>query len=214
MRSAAFAAGFALPVVAGMTALFALGYLKADAVGEIAGRFLDFLSWTGPYLAVSRFFDATELEARNLLLLGAWFCSWLWLHRRSRIPSVASELYLASGIWAGWWLLVWSANTYLPGRYLVHFIVPATIHIMAGLSLGGRDTAARIVAGIGQRYRLGRTTAVLAWLILPSAIFMSSVAAGLAGLAGWSTDRLLERIADRRSADWPADIIRKFPAGK
>lgn len=194
VRATAFIAGFALPVVAGIPVLFALGVLKVNAVGDIAGRFLDFLSWTGFYLAVSRFFDATELEARNLLLLGVWFCSWLWFYRHPRTGSVAAELYLASGIWAGWWLIVWSANTYLPGRYLVHFVVPATIHIMAGLSLGGRDAVDRIVTGVNRHRQLARAIA-LSWLVLPSAIFMSSVGAGLAKLSGWSADRLLERIA-------------------
>lgn len=193
-RATAFAAGFALPVVAAVAVFFALGYLKADAVGDTAGRVLDFLSWTGTYLAVNRFFDATELEARNLLLMAAWFCSWLWFHRQSRARSIPSDLYLASGIWAGWWLIVWSANSYLPGRYLVHFVVPATIHIMAGLSLGDRDSCARIVARLEQRHGLGRTTA-LCWLVFPSAIVMSSVAAGLATVGGWNADRSLERVA-------------------
>lgn len=194
VRATAFVAGFALPVVAGMVALFALGYLTLDAVSSIAGRFLDFLSWTGFYLVVSRFFDATELEARNLLLLGVWFCSWLWFYRHPRTPSIAADLYLASGIWAGWWLIVWSANTYLPGRYLVHFVAPATIHIMAGLSLGGRDAVDRIVTGVHRHGQLARAMA-LSWLVLPSAIVMSSVVAGLAQLGGWNADRLLERIA-------------------
>lgn len=193
VRAAAFVAGFAVPVIAGVATLFVLGYLKADAVGDIAARFLGFLSWTGPHLALSRFFDATELEARNLLLLGAWFCSWRWLYRQSSQSCIVADLYLASAIWAGWWLLVWSANTYLPGRYLVHFIVPATIHIMAGLSLGGRDIVARIVARLQQCHRLERIAVVL-WLVLPSAVVIASVAAGLAALGGWNADRLLERI--------------------
>ena len=194
VRATAFVAGFALPTVAACAALSVLGYLKADAVGDIAGRFLDFLSWTSAYVVVSRFFDTTELEARNLLLLGVWFCSWLWFYRQPRTRCIAEELYLASGIWAGWWLLVWSANTYLPGRYLVHFVVPATIHIMAGLSLGGRTTVARIVANLDQYHQLTRAAA-LCWLVLPSAIVLSSVAAGLAGVAGWNADRLWERTA-------------------
>ncbi len=194
VRATAFVAGFALPIVAACAALSVLGYLKADAVGDIAGRFLDFLSLTSAYVAASRFFDSTELEARNLLLLGMWFCSWRWFARQPRTRCIVDELYLASGIWAGWWLLVWSANTYLPGRYQVHFVVPATIHIMAGLSLGGRDFVARIVANLEQCTRLGRVTA-LGWLVFPSAIVLSSVAAGLAGVAGWNADRLLERTA-------------------
>src|SRR5688572_30191677 len=194
LRAAAFVAGVALPIVAAYTAFSIVGYLNVDAVGDIAGRSLDFLSWTNAYRAVSRFFDTTELEARNLLLLGMWFCSWLWLCREPRKRSVADELYLASGIWAGWWLLVWSANTYLPGRYQVHFVVPAAIHIMAGLSLGSRDSVTRIVANLEKYQRLKRAAA-LCWLVLPTAIVLSSVAAGLAGVAGWNAERLWERTA-------------------
>ncbi len=193
-RSAVFVAAFALPVTAGLIGLFALGYLKAAQVIQIAGTFFDFLSLTGPYPTVSRFLDSTEHEARNLLLLGVWFSSWLWFYRQPRSPSVASELYLASGVWAGWWLIVWSANAYLPGRYLVHFIVPATIHIMAGLSLGERDTVGRIVSGLAQ-YRRIKRAAVLSWLVLPSAIVLSSVIAAAAGIGGLNADRLSERVA-------------------
>ena len=194
VRAGFFVAGFAFPVFAGIAVLSVLGYLKADAVGDIAGRFVDFLSWTSAYLAVSRFFDATELEARNLLLLGAWFCSWLWLYRQPRTRCTVSTLYLASGIWAGWWLLVWSANTYLPGRYQVHFIVPAAIHIMAVLSLGNRDTVARIVASLEQRRPL-RSAAASCWLILPTAVVFASVAVGLARLGDWNAESLLARLA-------------------
>lgn len=194
VRAGFFVAGFAFPVLAGIAVLSVLGYLKADAVGDIAGRFVDFLSWTSAYLAVSRVFDATELEARNLLLLGAWLCSWLWLYRQPHTRCTASTLYLASGIWAGWWLLVWSANTYLPGRYQVHFVVPAAIHIMAGLSLGSRDTVARIVASLEQRRRL-RSAAASFWLIFPTAIVFASVAVGLAWLGDWNAESLLARLA-------------------
>ena len=193
-RATALVAGFALPAGAACAALYVLGYLQADAVGDIAGRFLGFLSSTSVFLAVSRFFDIAELEARNLLLLGMWLCSWLWLYRQPHTRGIAEDLYLASGIWAGWWLLIWSANTYFPGRYQVHFVVPATIHIMAGLSLGGRDSVARIVTNFEKYYGLRRATA-LCWLVLPSAIVFSSVVAGLTGVAGWSADRLLERTA-------------------
>lgn len=193
-RLAAFVVGFALPVTLGLIGLFALGYLKAEQVSQIAVNFLGFLSLTGPYPTVSRFLDSTEHEARNLLLLGVWFSSWLWFYRQPRKPSVASHLYLASGVWAGWWLIVWSANVYLPGRYLVHFIVPATIHIMAGLSLGERDTIGRIVNGLGQRHSI-RRAAVLSWLVLPCAIVVSSVIAAAIGIGGWNVDRLSERIA-------------------
>jgi len=194
VRAAAFVAGFAIPVVAAMIALFTLEYLKLETVGDIANRLMHFLVWADAYVAVNRFFDAAELEARNLLLLGAWFCSWLWFCQQPRGNQLVRRLYLASGMWAGWWLVVWSANIYLPGRYLVHFVVPATIHVMAGLSLGDRESVTRIVAKLEQSRGVGRVAASL-WLVLPSVMFISSVGAALASHGGWNADRMVERIA-------------------
>ena len=76
----------------------------------------------------------------------------------------------------------------------MHFIVPATIHIMAGLSLGDRDTATKIAANLRRGHPLKRAVISL-WLVLPSAVVLSGLAAGVAGLGGWYADRVSERIA-------------------
>ena len=70
-RSAAFVAGFTFPVVAGLTGLYAFGFLEGHAVGEIAKRFIDFLSWAGPYAAVGRFFDVAEARGAQPAAAGS-----------------------------------------------------------------------------------------------------------------------------------------------
>ena len=193
-RVLAFAAGFALLVVAGLSVALASGDLKLENIVLASAQLYRFLGLTTPYTAVNRFFDSPELEVRNPLLVGVWFCSWIWFHRNSSAPAIVSQLYLASGAWAAWWLIAWSVNEYLPGRYLVHWIVPATIHVMAGLSLAGRDTFTRIAATLREQRGWVRPL-LLAWLVFPSAIFVSAVAVGLAEFGGWDQSRLLRRIA-------------------
>ena len=180
----AFAAGFALLVVAGISVALASGDLKLESIVFAGGQLSRFLGLTTPYIAVMRFFDSPELEVRNPLLVGVWFCSWIWFHRNSSAPAIVGQLYLASGAWAAWWLFAWSGSEYLPGRYLVHWIVPATIHVMAGLSLAGRDTFTRIAATLRERRGWVRPL-LLAWLVFPSAIFVSAVAVGVAEFGGW-----------------------------
>ncbi len=189
----AFASGFVLVVLTALGAVLILGILTPEAMAYASRHFRWFLSLTGPYAMALRFLDSSEFEACNFMLLGAWICSWLWFHRDPRVPLILCRLYLASGAWAAWWLMVWSGNGYLPGRYIVHFIVPATIHLMAGLSLAGPHTLAAIVATLG-RQRGPARYAVLAWLVLPSAILLASVAAGFAAFAGLDATRLAVRL--------------------
>jgi len=193
-RALSFIGGFGLLVVAGLSVPLATGHLKFDNIVLASGQLSRFLELATPYVAVMRFFDSSELGVRNPLLVGVWFCSWIWFHRNPRAPAIVGELYLASGVWAAWWLFVWSGSQYLPGRYLVHWIVPATIHVMAGLSLAGRDTFTRIAATLRER-RGWVQAALLAWLAFPSAIFVSAVAAGVAESFGSDFSSLSRRVA-------------------
>lgn len=188
-----FVAGFALLVVASLGATLAFDLLKFEGIAVI-GRFFVFAAQATPYIAAMRFFDSSELEARNLLLLGVWFCSWAWFHRNEDASAAVSNLYLASGAWAAWWLIAWSGSHYLPGRYIVHWIVPATIHVMAGLSLAGHEMFARIAGTLRQGRGLPHAL-LLAWLVLPTAIFLSALAASLVAYFGWDHSSLLRRIA-------------------
>jgi hypothetical protein len=194
MRALAFATGLGLPLVAGLSVALALGLFDAKGLMSASIVFVEFLSVADPRLIVWRYFESTDLEIRNLMLFGIWFCSWIWFHRRANASPVTREIYLMSGLWAGWWLVLWSINDYSPGRYVVHFVVPATIHIMAGLSLGGRDTIARIAGSLARSKGLTRA-ALLTWLVVPTAIFVATTVAGLAQYVGLDASRVSTRIA-------------------
>ncbi len=194
LRLLLFVLGLALLLAGGAGLGWALGLVNLERLADAGGRALSFLTLAAPNVIVARFFDASDLEARNLMLLGAWYCSWMWLHRGAKAHPVASVLYIASGMWAGWWLVIWSSIEYLPGRYVVHFIVPATIHIMAGLSLARHSTLARIGTTLGEGRRLMKAMS-LSWLVLPSALIGATLLLGLGEIVGWSLSRVAARIA-------------------
>ena len=194
LRVLAFLAGFALPVMAAFGLGMILGFVTVEKVMYTARSFRWFLAVADPYSIVMRFFDASELETRNWLLFGAWFSSWLWLFRDRRQAEATSRLYVASGIWAAWWLLVWSMNRYLPGRYLVHLILPVTLHIGAALSLADRGTLGRIGAALRGSGNLARG-AMQAWLVAPSAVILAAGSVATAELVGWDLSPLSVRLA-------------------
>lgn len=185
--------GLALPLLGGLAGAVALRLIEPGQLAHIGARFGTFVSLVDPRLAIWSYFESSPHEARNLVLLGAWLCSWFWFFRAPAALSVSRNLYLTSGVWAGWWLVTWSANAYSPGRYVVHFIVPATVHIVAGLSLADSSTLERITAGL-RSYRL-KGIALLAWLTLPGAVFVVSAAAPFAASLGWDLSRVSTRIA-------------------
>jgi hypothetical protein len=91
------------------------------------------------------------LEVRNPLLVGVWFLLMDLVSPQSERArdrwGTLSCFWRVGGVVA----VAWSGSQYLPGRYLVHWIVPATIHVMAGLSLHARDTFTRIAATLRER---------------------------------------------------------------
>ena len=194
VHTGVFLCGFALPLLAGLGAALALGLIDIDNVTSSGARFLSFLSLVHPGIAMWSIFEGRAYEARNLMLLAAWFCSWLWCYRGSNTPSVVRDLYLMSGLWAAWCFIVWWANEYSPGRYVVHLIVPATIHVVAGLSLADHETLSRIAAGFRRRSGVARA-ALFAWLALPTAVLLATALAGFAAFVAWDLSRLSSRIA-------------------
>ncbi|MEP6942658.1 MAG: phospholipid carrier-dependent glycosyltransferase [Betaproteobacteria bacterium] len=193
-RALTFVAVCVAVSLAGLAIALALGAFRLDQIVVESGRVLRFFGPITSYVMVARFFESHEFEIRNLLLLGIWLCTWLWLHRDRQRSPFTSDLYLATGAWTGWWLLAWSGNEYLPGRYIVHWIVPATIHIMAGLSLPARDVPQRIAAAF-QTCRGWRRAGSLLWLVFPSAVFIVAAVADAARLGGASVSRLSEKCA-------------------
>jgi hypothetical protein len=181
-RALVFVAGFMLVAAAGAAIELTMGQVKLEILEFFGSRLTVFVGLTTPYVAAMRFLDSSELEACNVLLAGVWFCSWIWLYRDRNAPAATVNLYIASAAWAAWWLLVWSTGRYLPGRYVVHWIVPATIHVMAGLSLYGRDTLDRISGALRERKGSAKWMAC-AWLALPTAILFAPLLAALAATA-------------------------------
>lgn len=192
-RCAAFLAGFALPLAAALGLAVAIGLVDLQHVNQIGSRFLGFLSLANPGVAIWAIFESRTHEGRNLMLLAAWFCSWLWLHRAPDAPALVRSLYLMSGLWAIWWLAFWIANTYSPGRYVVHFIVPATVNVMAGLTLADRGTLARIVAAFERSGELLRA-ARLVWLVLPTAILLTTILPALGPIGILDFSRVSSRV--------------------
>ena len=193
-RTLAFAAGAGIVVVVGLAAGFATHLLAVENIWSLGPRLLGFISAVQPNVAVWNFFESQGHAARNVLLLGAWCGSWIWFHRPPGPPSQAVRLYWASAVWAGWSLLVWAANFYSPGRYVVHLIVPATIHLMMGLSSGDRQTLSRIEVRLKRSSGLARI-AWLTWLVLPAAVVVASQLVGLAGLSGLEITKVSDRAA-------------------
>lgn len=192
-RALAFAGGFGIWIVGGLAFALAFGLLTPEAVLYSSSRLLTYLALTGPYITAMRFFESTDLEARNLLLLGAWFGSWAWWFRDRRAPAGLCELYLASGAWAGWWLVAWSGSNYLPGRYVIHFVVPATIHVVAGVALLRPGLPTAIAASMREGGAAKRAVA-LGWLAVPAAIMLAAMSSGVLDRLGVDTTRLAVRV--------------------
>ena len=182
-RALAFAAGVGLVVVGGLVAGVAAQLIAIDKLQHLGGRLLNFISLADPGAAIWVFFDSQSHAVRNVLLLGAWCGSWIWFHRAPGPLTRTGRLYLASAVWAGWSLVVWAANAYSPGRYVVHLIVPATIHLMVGFSLGDRQTLCRVDERFKRSGGLARI-AWLTWLVLPAAVVVASQVVALAGGLG------------------------------
>lgn len=193
-RLAAFLAGFAIPLAVGLAVAVGIGLIGIHHLDRMLPRFLSFLSLADPRAVVWAVFESPTHEARNLMLLAMWFCSWPWMHRSPDAPVVTRSLYLMSALWAGWWLAVWVGNAYSPGRYVVHFIVPATLNVMAGLTLADRGTLGRVAAAVARPGAAARA-ARLAWLVLPTAVLLATILMSLAPLLGWDASRVWARVA-------------------
>lgn len=193
-RLIAFAAGAAGPVLVVAAAGLAAGVLPVAKLLTLGDRLLGFISLVPLTTLLWDLFESEDQMARNLLLLGAWGGSWLWLHRRPSRAPLVERLYLSSAVWAGWSVLIWAVNAYAPGRYVVHVIVPAALHLMAALSLADAETPARIEARLLHATGAARA-AWLVWLVLPAAVLAASCLVGVAALAGLDATRVGPRVA-------------------
>lgn len=181
-RTVAFISGFLLVIVSGAALALASGIIELDGAMRASGRILSFVQFGDVTSIVLRMVDDPEMEIRNVMLLGMWFCSWIWIAAGRREASIVERLYIGSGIWAMCWLVFWSGNSYLPGRYVVHFIVPATINIMAGLALFRHESFSNMAAVLSAKPRGMARIALLLWLALPSAVVIAPIVIGTAHL--------------------------------
>lgn len=193
-RVASFIAGLALPLLGGLGVGVLLGVVNAGGVARVGAGLLSFVSLADVHSVAWNFVESPSHMARNLLLLGIWLCSWLWLYRAPDVSPVVRSLYLSSGIWTAWCFVVWAVNAYSPGRYVVHFTVPATIYIMVALGSADRGSLSRIASGLRRCSGLARAT-LFAWLVLPMSIVVAAVAAGLLALAGRDLSRVSAHVA-------------------
>jgi len=172
-RLGMFLAGFTAPAIAGGILAAAAGMLDAHLLLALGPHLEAFLGLAAPFQVLSRYVSNSSMATVYVLLAGAWFASWIWYFHREFRDTVLGQLYLASGIWALWWLLVWSSIAYFPDRYLVQVIVPLTLHVMAGLTLAARIGLPRTVAAMGHDespFALARTAS---WLAAPTAVTLA-----------------------------------------
>lgn len=193
-RLGMFLAGFGLPVIGGGVLITASGMMDGHALLDVGARLRPFLGLADPYQVLGRYLNNPSAATVNALLLGVWFCSRVWKFHREFRGTALGELYLTSGIWAGWWLLVWSGLAYSPDRYLVHVIVPLSLHVMAGLTLMARIGMDRIVTSIAQ----GKSSMAVvraAWLAAPSAVALAPLLIAIGPWAPIDFDRASTRVA-------------------
>ena len=194
LRCSAFLLGLLIPVIIGLALALASGIINAEAFAALWPTLRQTLAFGSLYTIVARFVASdSEYGNVNLLLLGAWVCSWILIFRKEHRGTPLGKVYELSGIWAVGWLIVWAPLGYTPARYSVHIILPLTIHLVAGLGLWRTIGLARVLASISLlRARWG--IAFFAWLVLPTAVMASTLIMALAGLAGVPNDRLVYKL--------------------
>lgn len=194
LRCSAFLLGVLIPAMTGLAVALAAGIINAEAFPELSRLLWKFLNLGSLHTMVARFVASpTEYGNVNLLLLGAWVCSWILIFRKEYRGTPLGEIYELSGIWVAGWFIVWAPLEYTPSRYSVHCILPLAIHLVAGLSLWRTIGLARVLASINVlRARWG--IAFFVWLVLPTAVIVWTLIMALAGLAGVANDRLVYKL--------------------
>ena len=194
LRFLAFLLGLLIPAVLALALALSTGIINVDAPSGVWPVLRQSLSIGSFYTIVSRFASADSgFDNANLLLLGAWVCSWILLCRKEFRGTPLGEIYELSGIWAVGWLIAWAPLEYTPTRYVVHLILPLVIHIVAGLALWRTIGPARVLATI-DLLRARRGIAFFAWLVLPAAVLAGSLMVTLAGVVGLPNDRLVYKL--------------------
>ena len=194
LRCSAFLLGVLIPALIGLTLALAAGIIKVDGSTDLSRPLSNAFGWGSAYSMVARLVAAsTEYGNINLLLLGAWVCSWILIFRKEYRGTRLGEIYELSGIWAAGWFVVWAPLAYTPSRYSVHCILPLVIHLVSGLGLWRTIGVARVFTGINAlRARWG--SVLFGWLVLPAAVIISTLIIELASLVGAADYRLVYKL--------------------
>ena len=193
LRLLACLGGMALPATVCLVIALAAGKLDLGPAPHLLRMFAGFFTLAVPYDLAARFLGVHNTGNLNLLLLGAWLCSWLVIFRKEFRGKACGELYVLSAVWWVGWLAIWTLMKYLPERYYVHVLLPLGIHLVAGLALWRQIGVGRVLDGIATQCTR-RGAGVIFWLVLPAAVVVAAWCAPLASLAGLSVDRLREQV--------------------
>ena len=180
-------------LVIGFGGYLLLGSESSSAVLDKLGTLGSFVRPRTPYAFIDFLLQGKNLFAIYFLILVAWLVAGC-LIAVSHLPrDHLGVIYVASAVWVLSWLFLTAALGYFPQRYTFHALLPAIVHIGAGISLLQ-----------GKRYRSsvsdepmadGRPRQVaLLWLTLPAAVMaIGLVISGLDSF-GFTIERQREQI--------------------
>lgn len=189
---ASFAAGLVVPAAIGLALAAAAGLLANLSLPQIAAQLAGYVDFATPFVVAARFLDDPFWAPVMSLMLGAWYGSWVGSGEVARRDPVVTRLYIATGIWSLWAVLVWAIEAYSPGRYLVQVMLPLTLHMIVVTTIwrrGGGEQAMRGLRTVTGWAVLPR----MAWLALPTGLLLGAVAARVAGPWAFDLSRLSHR---------------------
>jgi len=192
---ASFAAGLVVPAALGLAVAGAVGLLASLSLANLAAQLAGYIELATPFVVAGRFLNEPLWAPVMCLLLGLWYGSWVGGSEAARRDPTVARLYAGTAVWSLWALLVWATEAYSPGRYLVHVLLPLTLHAIVVATIwqrGGGEHALRSLMSAPGRAGLLRTT----WLALPTGLLLGSAAARVAvSWALFDVSRLSHRAA-------------------
>jgi hypothetical protein len=145
------------------------------------------------YGIASFFFERDFIQPVNLLLLGVWIATGIFVVGGTLPKSPLVLIYYASGVWIIGWIFVSAGMRYFPQRYVFHVLPVLIIHIGVAISLlqsSGVQTVLTSLCAVDGRRRM----LVALWLSLTLAVIISPLLSEAAAVIGFTIDRLRERI--------------------
>lgn len=193
-RVAGFVAGLVTPALIGLVIASAAGLLTQISLIGMFTQLAGFLRLGGAYDVLMRLVDNADWAPVLCLLLGLWYGSFLVASGIHRGDAVLCRLFLATGIWSAWALVVWVVQQYMPGRYLVHALYPLTLHAIVGATIWRRARIDSVPAPLRGTALPWVRALWTAWLVLPTAILLVPLAAHAAQAVGIDLEHLANRV--------------------